>query len=69
MARSIGLHGIRVEPPDDVDAAVQAALAHPGPMLLVVVNNPDEIAILPRATLSQCWGFAVKTKEFLDSRE
>ena len=70
VAEAIGLRGIRVERPDEVDAAVREALAHPGPVLLDVVTNPDEVAIPPSPTLEQGWGFAIaKTKEFLDSAD
>ena len=44
VARAIGLHGVRVEDPADLDAAVREALAHPGPVLLDVITNPDEIS-------------------------
>jgi pyruvate dehydrogenase (quinone) len=70
VASAIGLHGIRVTDPTDVDGAVQAALAHPGPVLVDMVTNPDEIAIPPKPTFEQGWGFAIaKTKEFLVSPE
>lgn len=70
VATSIGLHGIRVTDPHDVDAAVAEALAHPGPVLLDVLTNPDEIAVPPKQTLEQGWGFAIaKLKEFVDSPE
>ena len=51
VAQSLGLHGIRVERPQDVEAGVQEALAHPGPVLLDVVTNPDEVALPPEPTL------------------
>jgi pyruvate dehydrogenase (quinone) len=70
VAEAIGLRGIRVERPDDVDAAVKEALAYDGPVLLDVLTNPDEVAIPPSPTLEQGWGFAIaKTKEFVDSAE
>ena len=70
VAEAIGLTGIRVEDPHDVDSAVRDALATPGPVLLDVVTNADEIAIPPKPTLAQGWGFAIaKSKEFLDSPE
>jgi pyruvate dehydrogenase (quinone) len=69
VARAIGLHGVRVEKPEDVDEAVRDALARPGPVLLDVVTNPDEVAVPPKPTLAQGWGFAIaKSKEFLESR-
>jgi pyruvate dehydrogenase (quinone) len=70
VARSMGLHGIRVESPQDVEAGVREAFAHPGPVLLDVVTNPDEVAIPPKPTLEQGWGFAIaKTREFAASAE
>lgn len=70
VAEAIGLRGIRVEDPHDVEAAVRDAMAHPGPVLLDVLTNPDEIAVPPKPTLQQGWGFAIaKTREFVDSPE
>jgi pyruvate dehydrogenase (quinone) len=70
VAEAIGLTGIRVEDPHDVDAAVRDGLATAGPVLLDVVTNADEIAVPPKPSLSQGWGFAIaKTKEFVDSPE
>jgi pyruvate dehydrogenase (quinone) len=70
VARALGLHGVRVTDPVDVDFAVRDALAHPGPVLLDVVTDADEIAVPPRPTLEQGWGFAIaKSREFLDSPE
>ena len=68
VARAIGLHGVRVTDPDDVDEAVRAALVHPGPVLVDVLTNPEEVAIPPKPTLTQGWGFAIaKSREFLES--
>ncbi len=70
LAEAIGMKGIRVTDPKKVDAAVKEALAHPGPVLLDVVTNPEEISIPSVPTLEEGWGFAIaKTKEFLVSPE
>ena len=70
VAESVGMRGIRVEDPHAVDDAVAEALAHPGPVLLDVLTNPDEVAVPPKPTLEQGWGFAIaKTKEFLESSD
>lgn len=70
VARAMGLHGIRVTDPGEVDEAVREAFAHPGPVLLDVLTNPDEVAVPGKPTLAQGWGFAIaKTKEFIVSPE
>jgi pyruvate dehydrogenase (quinone) len=66
VAAAIGLHGVRVENPDDVDDAVRGALAHPGPVLLDVITNPEEISVPGKVKVAQTWGFAIaKMKETL----
>src|SRR6185503_17196938 len=47
VAEAMGMRGLRVEDPHDVEAAVREALAHDGPVLLDVLTNPDEIAVPP----------------------
>jgi pyruvate dehydrogenase (quinone) len=70
VAEAVGMHGIRVGDPHDVEAAVRETLAHDGPALLDVLTNPDEIAVPPKPTLEQGWGFAIaKSKEFVASAE
>jgi pyruvate dehydrogenase (quinone) len=69
IAQAAGLHAVRVERPDDLDRAVASALAHPGPVLLDVVTNPDEISLPPKTKPAQAWGFAIaKLTETLESR-
>jgi pyruvate dehydrogenase (quinone) len=69
VARAIGLHAVRVEQPNDVDAAVRDALAHDGPVLLDVVTNPDEVSVPGKVKVSQGWGFAIaKIRETVLSR-
>ena len=69
VARACGLHGVRVEDPAELDDAVREAFAHDGPVLLDVVTNPEEIALPPKATVDQAWGFAIaKAQETLTSR-
>jgi pyruvate dehydrogenase (quinone) len=70
VAEAVGMRGVRVEHADDVDAAVQEALAHDGPVLLDVLTNPDEVAVPPSPSLEQGWGFAIaKMRESVDSAE
>jgi pyruvate dehydrogenase (quinone) len=68
VARAIGLHGVRVEDPYEMEDAVQAAFAHDGPALLDVVTNPDEVSLPPKVKPGEAWGFAVaKLTETLES--
>lgn len=70
VAEAIGMRGIRVTDPHEVDGAVAEAMTHPGPVLLDVLTNPNEIALPPKPTLEQGWGFAIaKMKEFAVSPE
>jgi pyruvate dehydrogenase (quinone) len=70
VAEAVGMRGIRVEHPGDLDAAVKDALAYDGPVLLDVLTNPNEVALPPSPTLEQGWGFAIaKMKESVNSAE
>lgn len=44
VARAVGLHGVRVTRDDEVDDAVRDAFAHPGPVLLDVLVDPEATA-------------------------
>jgi pyruvate dehydrogenase (quinone) len=69
VARAMGLTGIRVTDPAEIDNAVQQALATAGPVLLDVLTNPEEVSLPPKVTAGDAWGFAVaKLKETVSSR-
>ena len=59
VARSIGLHGQRVEKPNDLEAALLAAFAHDGPALVDVVTAREELLIPPAITVQQAKGFSL----------
>lgn len=68
VATALGLTGIRVTDPDDLEESVRRAFSAPGPVLLDVLTNPDEIAVPAKPTVEQGWGFAVaKMKEAIRS--
>ena len=48
MAEAIGIRGIRLEDPSDVDQGIAAALAHDGPVLVDAVVARTELAMPPR---------------------
>ncbi|MEV5664990.1 thiamine pyrophosphate-dependent enzyme [Streptomyces flaveolus] len=69
VAEAMGLTGIRVTDPADVESAVERAFRTPGPVLLDVLTNPDEIAVPAKPTVEQGWGFALaKMKEVVRSQ-
>ncbi|MFD7923099.1 thiamine pyrophosphate-requiring protein [Streptomyces sp. NPDC059740] len=53
FARSIGLGGVRVESPEDVEDAWRQALAADRPFVVEFVTDPDVPPIPPHATLDQ----------------
>ncbi|MGA5038885.1 thiamine pyrophosphate-dependent enzyme [Streptomyces capoamus] len=68
VAEAMGITGIRVTDPDELDSALRRAFRSPGPVLLDVLTNPDEIAVPAKPTVEQGWGFAVaKVKEIVRS--
>jgi pyruvate dehydrogenase (quinone) len=69
VANALGLTGIRVTDPDELEAAVRRGFDTPGPVLFDVVTNPDEVSLPPHTTSADAWGFAIaKLKEGLVSR-
>ncbi len=59
MAEAIGMLGIRVEKPEDVQPAIKKALEHPGPVLLDIVVNPTELTLPPKIDFEQAKGFSI----------
>ncbi len=59
MAEAIGIRGIRVDSPEQVEAAVDAALHRPGPVLVDVAVNRLELSMPPTITADQAFGFGL----------
>ncbi len=59
VARAIGIHGQRVEQPDDLESALRTAFAHDGPALVDVVTARQELSIPPAITAAQVKGFTL----------
>jgi pyruvate dehydrogenase (quinone) len=59
MAEAASILGIRVEDPADLEQAISRALAHPGPALLDVLTNPQELSMPPKIELEQAYGFSL----------
>jgi pyruvate dehydrogenase (quinone) len=59
MAESIGIHGIRIESPADLEAGIKKAFEQEGPTLVEVMTDPLELVMPPKITLEQAKGFSV----------
>jgi pyruvate dehydrogenase (quinone) len=59
MASSVGVRGIRLEDPAEVEAGIAAALAHDGPVLVDAVVNRSELAMPPAVTAEMAKGFSL----------
>jgi pyruvate dehydrogenase (quinone) len=57
MAQAMGIKGIRVEHPRELEGAVAAALRHDGPALIDVVTARQELVLPPKTTFSQAYAF------------
>lgn len=59
MAEAIGMRGIRLEDPGEVEAGIKAAFAHDGPVLIDAVVNRSELAMPPAVSLEMAKGFTL----------
>src|SRR5437660_5232399 len=59
MAEAVGIRGIRLEDPADVEKGLAAAFAHDGPVLVDAVVNRTELAMPPSITLEMAKGFTL----------
>ena len=69
MAQAMGIKGVHVEAPQDLEAAVQEVLQHEGPALLDVVTARQELVMPPRTTFGEAQKFGMfMLKAVLDGR-
>lgn len=59
VAKAVGIHGQRVENPNDLEGALRAAFEHDGPALIDVVTARQELSIPPTITAEQVKGFTL----------
>jgi pyruvate dehydrogenase (quinone) len=57
MAEAMGVKGLRVEKPRELEGALTAALRHDGPALVDVTTARQELVLPPKTTLEQAYGF------------
>ena len=69
MAEAAGIKGIRVEKPQELQAAVREALEHDGPALVDVVSTRQELVMPPVTTFGEAHKFGLfMMKAVLDGR-
>ena len=59
MAEAVGIRGIRLEDPADVEEGIATAFAHDGPVLIDAVVNRTELAMPPSVTVEMAKGFTL----------
>ncbi|WP_158906053.1 ubiquinone-dependent pyruvate dehydrogenase [Burkholderia sp. L27(2015)] len=59
MANAIGIKGVRVEHPAELEGALREAFAHPGPALVDVVSARQELVMPPATTADQTYHFGL----------
>jgi pyruvate dehydrogenase (quinone) len=59
MAEAVGIKGIRIDDPADVESKVAEALAHRGPVVVNAVVNRMELTMPPKITTEMAKGFTL----------
>jgi len=59
VAESVGIKGIRVEDPGDLESSLKVALKEDGPVLLDVLVNRQELSLPPKINFEQAHGFTL----------
>jgi pyruvate dehydrogenase (quinone) len=59
MAEAVGIKGVRITDPAEVEGKLREAFAHPGPVLVDAVVNRQELAMPPRITAEMARGFTL----------
>jgi pyruvate dehydrogenase (quinone) len=59
MAEAVGIKGIRIDDPADVESKVAEALAHRGPVVVNAIVNRMELTMPPKITTEMAKGFTL----------
>ena len=59
LAEAVGIRGVHIADPADVETKLREAFAHPGPVVVDAVVNRMELAMPPRVTAEMAKGFTL----------
>jgi pyruvate dehydrogenase (quinone) len=69
IARAVGLYGVRIERPSELEDGLRTAFAHDGPTVVEVMTVRHELSIPPKITAEQASGFTLwATRSILSGR-
>jgi pyruvate dehydrogenase (quinone) len=69
IARAVGLHGVRIEHPSELEDGLRTAFEHDGPAIVEVMTVRQELSIPPKITADQASGFTLwATRSILSGR-
>jgi pyruvate dehydrogenase (quinone) len=69
VARAVGLHGVRIAHPSELEAGLHEGLAHDGASIIEVMADRQELSVPPGITPGQAKGFALwATRTVLSGR-
>jgi len=69
VGRAMGLHGVRIEHPDELKDGLREGLAHEGASVIEVMSERQELSLPPGISLAQAKGFALwATRSVLSGR-
>ncbi len=69
VAKAIGLYGVRIENPADVESGLREAFACQGAAVIDVVTDPNALSLPPHITAKQVEGYAVTMGKLILSGE
>jgi len=69
FARACGAEGFHARQPNELEPAIRRRLAAPGPAVLDVFIDPDELPSMPHIAFEQVWKFGIaRVREALGAR-
>src|SRR3978361_448555 len=65
VAQAMGIKGIKVNDPDEVEQALREALQYNGPVLLDIMTDPNALAMPPKIEFEQMKGMSLAMSKLM----